>query len=49
MAKIISSFTIASYRGIHNLTVDQLNDINLIVGLPRLPRPSGRRLTAGDS
>lgn len=31
MAKIISSFTIASYRGIHNLTVDQLNDINLIV------------------
>lgn len=32
MAKIISSFTIASYRGIHNLTVDQLNDINLIVG-----------------
>ena len=46
MAKIISSFTIASYRGIHNLTVDQLNDINLIVGLPR---PFGRRLTAGNS
>lgn len=32
MAKIISKFIIDSFRGINNLTVDQLNDVNLIVG-----------------